>query len=174
MDDTTETRTTVPEPRKRGRGFLWGFIAVVLAFGAGFGWQFYEANLVREELSRTEQELMVERLRVQLGQAAIAAQAGDYESARQRMSEFFTRLDAVQLELPDPVGEVGDEFLAMRDEVITGLSRSNAEFAGVLYGMLDRFRAAVPAEMREEGMEPAATPAGQMEPAEPAVEDTTG
>ncbi len=80
-------------PRKRGPGFLWFLIAVLLAFGAGFGWQFYEASLVRTELSETQQELMVERLRVRLGQAAIAAQSGDYEAARQRMSDFFTRLD---------------------------------------------------------------------------------
>ena len=137
MDDTG--MQTV-QPRKRGRGFLWGFIAVLLAFGAGFGWQFYEANLVRDELAATQQELMVERLRVRLGQAAISAQAGDYESARRQMSDFFTRLDEAQLTLPDSTAVVADEFLAMRDEVITGLSRSNPEYAGVLYGMLDRFR----------------------------------
>ena len=136
------THTPVSEPRSRGRGFLWGFIAVLLAFGAGFGWQFYEATLVREELARTQQELVVERLRVRLGQAAIAAQSGDYEAARQRMSDFFTRLDQVQPELPDSTAVVADGFLAMRDDVITGLSRSNPEYAGVLYGMLDRFRSA--------------------------------
>ncbi len=137
--DTTETQTTIPEPRKRGRGLLWGFIAVLLAFGAGFGWQFYEASTLRDQLSQTEQELMVERLRVRLGQAAISAQAGDYETARRQMSDFFTRLDDARLALPDHVRSVADEFLAMRDEVITGLSRSNPEFASVLYGMLDRF-----------------------------------
>lgn len=140
MDDPTHT--PVAEPRSRGRGFLWGFIAVLLAFGAGFGWQFYEATLVREELARTQQELVVERLRVRLGQAAIAAQSGDYEAARQRMSDFFTRLDQIRPELPDSTAVVADQFLAMRDDVITGLSRSNPEYAGVLYGMLDRFRTA--------------------------------
>ena len=140
MADTgMETHTSVPEPRKRGRGLLWGFIAVLLAFGAGFGWQFYEASVVREDLALTQQALSVERLRVQLGQAAISAQAGDYETARQQMSQFFTRLDRAELALPDGVAAVADEFLAMRDEVITGLSRSNPEFADVLYGMLDRF-----------------------------------
>ena len=137
MNDTTHT---VSQPRRRGRGFLWGFIAVLLAFAAGFGWQFYEASLVRDELASTQQELVVERLRVRLGQAAIAAQSGDYESARQRMSNFFTRLDEVRLALPDTIAFVADEFLAMRDEVITGLSRSNPAYADVLYGMLDRFR----------------------------------
>lgn len=142
MNDTPGMRTQGPTsaPRRRGPGFLWFLIAVLLAFGAGFGWQFYEANQVRTELSETQQELMVERLRVRLGQAAIAAQSGDYEGARQRMSEFFTRLTEVLPALPEGLATVADEFLAMRDEVITGLSRSNPEFAGVLYGMLDRFR----------------------------------
>ena len=138
MDDTRTQ--TVTQPRKRGRGFLWGFIAVLLAFGAGFGWQFYEASLVRDELASTQQELMIERLRVRLGQAAIAAQAGNYEGSRRLMSDFFTRLDEAHLVLPDSIAVVADEFLAMRDEIITGLSRSNPEYADVLYGMLDRFR----------------------------------
>ena len=178
MDETPGTGTTpnIDAPAKRGRGFLWGFIAVLLAFGAGFGWQFYEASLVRTELSETQQELMVERLRVRLGQAAIAAQSGDYEGARQGMSAFFTRLDEVALSLPDPAAQVADEFLAMRDEVITGLSRSNPEFAGVLYGMLDRFRTAAGLE---EGLTPEPAPmeadeTPMAEPAGEAVEDTTG
>ena len=166
MDDTMHT--PVPEPRKRGRGLLWGFIAVLLAFGAGFGWQFYEASLVRDELAQTQQELMIERLRVRLGQAAIAAQSGDYEAARQRMSDFFTRLDAAQLQLPDSTAIVADEFLAMRDEVITGLSRSNPEFAGVLYGMLERFRNVTGLP---EQIQPTPTPQ-QAEPEPPVMPDT--
>lgn len=185
MDDTG---TQTVQPKKRGRGIFWSFIFVLLAFGAGFGWQFYEANLVREELAATQQELMVERLRVRLGQAAIAAQAGDYESARMRMSEFFTRLDEAQPTLPGPTATVADEFLAMRDQVITGLSRSNPEFAGVLYGMLDRFRNVagleeqIPTAPQPQTQEPEAQPGqtgemeGQPEAAqpEPAAMDTGG
>ncbi|MFW6206157.1 MAG: hypothetical protein ACOC5I_02865 [Gemmatimonadota bacterium] len=151
-------------PRKRGRGVLWTLIAMVVAFGAGFGWQFYEASRVRAELADTQQQLLVERLRVRLGQAAIAAQSGDYESARQRMSDFFTRLDAASPELPDSITVVTDQFLAVRDEVITGLSRANSEYAGVLYGMLDRFRnvagldEGVTTAPAEPESEPASTP----------------
>jgi hypothetical protein len=168
MDTGTETQTTVPEPRSRGRGLLWGFIAVLLAFGAGFGWQFYEASTLRDQLSQTEQELMIERLRVRLGQAAISAQAGDYETARRQMSDYFTRLDEAQIALPDNVASVADEFLAMRDEVITGLSRSNPEFAGVLYGMLDRFtNVAGLEETMAPAQAPTEGPAGGEMPAAP-------
>ncbi len=162
MDTGTQTQTPAAAPRKRGRGFLWGFIAVLLAFGAGFGWQYYEGSLIRDELAQTRQELMVERLRVRLGQAAIAAQNGDYEAARQRMSDFFTRLDASQTELPPAMAGISTDFLGMRDDVITGLSRSNPEYAGLLYNMLNRFRSVA-------GLEEQMTPA-ETTPAEPATE----
>lgn len=186
MDDTPGTTPNVTAPRKRGRGLLWAFIAVLLAFGAGFGWQFYEANQVRAELSETQQELLIERLRVRLGQAAISAQTGDYESARQQMSSFFTQLDQVALTLPDPAARVADEFLAMRDEIITGLSRANPEYADVLYGMLDRFRTAAGLQEQMTPAPPAQQPAAepdsepqtetgmQPEAEVPAVESTGG
>lgn len=185
VDTGTQTQTPAATPRKGGRGFLWGFIAVLLAFGAGFGWQYYEASLIREELAQTQQELKVERLRVRLGQAAISAQNGDYETARQRMSDFFTRLDASLPDLPEAVARMGNDFLATRDDVITGLSRSNPEYAGLLYNMLDRFRsvAGLEEQMTPEtpsGGEPAMAPAEtetappMPEPAAGGMEDTTG
>lgn len=180
MDETGRATQTAAAPGKKGHGFLWGFIAVLLAFGGGFGWQYYEVTQVQTELAQVRQELTVERLRVRLGQAAIAAQAGDYESARRRMSDFFTRLTDVRADLPENVVAMGDEFLADRDDIITGLSRSNPEYAGILYGMLDRFRtvaglgeemAPVPAEP---GMaEPAMGDSGMAAPGG-AMADTTG
>jgi hypothetical protein len=133
---------TTANSGKKGRGLLWSILAVVLAFGAGFGWQYYEASQVREELVDTRRQLMVERLRVRLGQAAMAAQVGNYESARQRMSSFFTELDAAAPTLPAPLDAIAAQIMARRDDVITGLSRANPEYADVLYGMLDRFRSA--------------------------------
>jgi len=124
---------------------LWGLLAVVLAFFIGFFWQFYQATTVRQTLAETERELVVERLRVQLANAAIAAQGGRYEVARREMSDFYNRAQTQRWALPDRLRTVTDEFFAMRDDVITGLSRANPEYADVLYGMLDRFDEAVPA-----------------------------
>lgn len=144
MDDTRETGprpTSTPTSdvsRKTGRGPLLAMIAVVIAFVVGFGWQFYEASTVRTELSTTQQELLVQSLRAELGQAALAASVGDYEGARRQMSGFFSRISEVSAGLPQPVADVADEFMAMRDEVITGLSRSNPDYAAVLYGMAER------------------------------------
>ncbi len=138
----TRARKTSP---LAGKGVLVGLIAVVLAFFVGFFWQFYQATTVRQTLAETERELVVERLRVQLANAAIAAQGGRYEAARREMSDFYDRAQTQRWALPDRLATVTDEFFAMRDDVITGLSRANPEYADVLYGMLDRFDDAVPA-----------------------------
>lgn len=143
MDDpsTAGYRPSPPPPdrKRRGKGILWALIAVVLAFLIGFFWQWYEAQTVRDTLARTEQELRVERYRVQLARAAMSAQSGDFESARTEMSAFFTRLQDQRETLPDSLRVVADAILGQRDQVITGLSRSNPEYVGVLYHMLGRF-----------------------------------
>lgn len=169
-DPASSTPTSAPA-RKSGRGMLWATLAVVLAFLVGFGWQFYEATTVRGELAIAEEQLAVERLRVRLGQATLAAQSGDYEDARRQMSRFFTHLNAPATILPEPVRAVTDDFLAMRDDVITGLSRSNPEYAGVLYRMT-RDLQAVADPYTEDGPPPAERPT--TEPLdESALPDTT-
>ncbi|HUG40304.1 MAG TPA: hypothetical protein VMM12_07460 [Longimicrobiales bacterium] len=127
-------------PPRRGRIVGWGLLLIVLAFLAGFGWQYYRASTIEARLERTEQELAVERLRVGLAQAAVAAQSGDFEAARQQMSDFFTAMQARLDQLPPDVRAVGANMLRTRDDVITGLSRENPEAADGLYRMLLRFR----------------------------------
>lgn len=164
MDETTRndgtaagpgTTDPVGEPvvREGRRGVPWGVMAVLLvvAFGAGFLWQFYAATTAREELSATEQELEVERLRIHLGQAALAAHSDDFEAARSQMSSFFTQLQEKAPHMPQEVRHVADDFLSMRDEVITGLSRSNPEYAAVLYGMVEELGTAIRRARDQEG-----------------------
>lgn len=147
--------TETEPPRKRsamsGRAVLWVILAVVLAFIAGFGWQYMRASNIQSQLETTERELRVERLRVQLARAALEAQAGEFEPARREMSELFDSVQTDREQLPLQVRHVIDEMLAARDEIITGLSRGNPETAGTLFGMLDRLREAVE-------MTPAPTP----------------
>lgn len=150
-----ETRTGTAGPASAGtagpvgkdtagparKGAPWGllFVLVVLAFAAGFLWQFYEATTVRDQLAVAEQQLALERLRVHLGQAAIAAQSGEFEPARRLMSTFFSQLQEESATMTPQVRRVAERFLGMRDDVITGLSRSNPEYAAILYGMLQEF-----------------------------------
>lgn len=148
MDETRGTEPREPatpaSTRPEGKWLGFALLAVVIAFFIGFGWQFYRATTVGQALSAVEHELVVERLRVQLANATLAAQDGRYEAARREMSDFFDRVQNQRAILPDPLVSVTDEFLAIRDDVITGLSRANPEYAGVLRGMLDRFNEAVP------------------------------
>ncbi len=172
MDDTTGTGTTATPTRpRRGRGMLWGLIAVVIAFSAGFIWQYYEASTVRDQLTATEHELALERLRIHLGQAALAAQSGDYEIARQRMSGFFDKLEDQPANLDPQIVAVTEDILEMRDEVITGLSRSNPEYADVVSGMYESLNNAVDRALglsTEQSSIPGGAPA-----IEPAAEDTS-
>lgn len=156
---------------------LWAVLAVVIAFAGGFLWQFYEASTVRGELDATEQELVLERLRVRLGQAALAANTGSYEPARQQMSDFFGQLQDLSPALPTEVRRVADDFLTMRDDVITGLSRGNPEYAAVLYGMHETLSTAIDRSQATPAEEAAPTgngpPDGSEAPAEttPEVDD---
>ena len=122
---------------------LWWMVAVVLAFLAGFGWQYYRAATIESRLERTEQELAIERLRVGLAQAAVAAQSGDFEAARRQMSAFFTSLQGQLGELPAELRETGEAMLLSRDDVITELSRATPRAGDDLYDMLVRFRLSV-------------------------------
>lgn len=133
-------REAPPRRKSSGKRLLWTLLAVAVAFLAGFGWQYYNARNLEARLAQTEQELAVERLRVGLAQAAVAAQSGDYEAARRQMSDFFTALQQRLEELPEDVRVIGSELLLSRDEVITDLSRAAPESADVLYDMLVRFR----------------------------------
>ena len=138
---TEPDRGVPPAPGKKAGGrMIWWMVAVVLAFLAGFGWQAYRAHTIQGQLEQTEQELAVERLRVGLAQAAVAAQSGDFEGARQQMSDFFTAMQGRLGELPEDVRTVGEEMLRDRDPVITALSRADPRSADTLYAMLQRFR----------------------------------
>ena len=136
------TPSDVPGTRRPARKSraLWWMVAVVLAFLAGFGWQYYRASTIESRLEQTEQELAIERLRVGLAQAAVAAQSGDFEAARRQMSAFFTSLQAQLGELPPDLRDTAEDMLLSRDEVITELSRANPGSGDDLYDMLVRFR----------------------------------
>lgn len=147
MDDTPRSDRpagpTEPVRKRMGTGMMWAALAVVIAFGAGFLWQFYEASTTRGDLEVAEQELAMERLRVSLGQAALAANTGNYESARQQMSTFYGQLQELSPAMTPQIRRVAEDFLTMRDDVITGLSRSNPEYSAVLYGMLETLNTAI-------------------------------
>ena len=125
------------------RAWLILIAAVLIAFLIGYGWQRIRANGIEERLNAAEQALAVQRVESTLGAAAIEAQRGSYEIARQHASDFFTDLQ-VEVDAMEPAAQTEmRELLARRDAIITGLSRSDPQSGPQLAQMFVRFRTAL-------------------------------
>ncbi len=128
----------------RGRSILLTVVLVLVAFGAGFLWQYLRANDLQDQLDATRHALALENLEATLGAATIAAQQASFEVARQRASDFYTGLQVLfsgQEAVPAPA-EL-QELLQRRDATITLLSRADPRAAEELTSQYSRFSAAV-------------------------------
>ncbi|NIQ56013.1 MAG: hypothetical protein GWN71_22415, partial [Gammaproteobacteria bacterium] len=97
----------------KGRAWLFAIFAVVVAFGAGYGWQYNRAMDLERQLASAQDELELLRLRGEIGQASLLAQRGDFEGARRRASSFFTQLQAMADREEEDTGQY-DPILARR------------------------------------------------------------
>ena len=129
--------------REGTRFWLIVVAGVLVAFLAGFAWQRIRANGIEAELQETAHALAVQQIESTLGAAAIEAQAGSYEIARQHASEFFTRLQGYVDSVPAATQPAMRELLARRDALITALSRSDPQSGPQLAQMFVRYRAAL-------------------------------
>lgn len=134
------------KPKKglsRGKQLLFLAAAIILAFLVGFVWQNMRADRLEGELERVSQELEFQRLESTVAAATIQAQQGNYEDARQRASDFFSRL---QQELPDAPAEARpelEELMNERDSAITLLSRSEPESQFLMQRLYSSYRSAM-------------------------------
>lgn len=189
MSDAYETRSDErdapppPPEERRGGGakrFFWFLVAVLLAFGAGFGWQWWKAEEVRAELQETqaradslELRLTFQELGNTLATAVMQATYGNYEPGRQAASEFFTGLQQRAPSAPAGQGRGLQAVLAERDATITALSRSDPESRDLLANLFIQYR-------RATGISASAlqtTPARETDDQEPPAgesTDTTG
>lgn len=114
----------------RNRRWLPGVIAVALAFVLGFVPMWFQAGRYAGERDAARREWKLVQLESMVAAAAVDARRGDYESARQAGSQFFT---ALRLELdagPDSTLSLTQKnalkpLLAHRDDFITLLARSD-------------------------------------------------
>jgi hypothetical protein len=118
-----------------GAGVLAGFLI-------GFVWQYTQANRYRGELETTSQELTFQQLEATLGAAAIEAQRGSHEIARQLASQFFTGLQQNIGRAPAERRAQLDDILGRRDVMITALSRGDPQAGPMLAQIFFRFRSA--------------------------------
>jgi len=113
----------------RGR-WLAGGIAIVLVFLAGFVPMWLQAGRKADERDAAQRQVKVLSLESLAAAAAVDARRGEYESARQAASQFFTTLRA-DLDLgPRSFLSAAQQaalkpLLTQRDSLITLLARSD-------------------------------------------------
>jgi hypothetical protein len=125
------------------RTWLMLIAAVLIAFLIGYGWQRIRANSIDEQRATAERALEVQRIESTLGAAAIEAQRGSYEVARQHASDFFTDLQAEVDSMPQAAQPEMRALLGHRDVIITALSRSDPQSGPQLAQMFVRYRTAL-------------------------------
>lgn len=132
-------------PAAPGRAFrraAWVAAVALAAFLVGFGWQYLRARGAADDRDRAVRALTATRLEATLAGAALEAQQGNYELARQRTSAYFTGL---QRRLTPGLGAdeqaTARQLLGRRDVIITTLARNDPAAASVLRELLQAQRA---------------------------------
>jgi hypothetical protein len=96
-------------------------------------------------LAEAERQSSLARMENSLAAAANFAQRGDYETARQDASDFFTFLRAetsegVESNLSQAQKDGAQPLLAQRDQIITALARGDAASADLLSDVYASYR----------------------------------
>jgi hypothetical protein len=120
--------------RAKSNPFLQRFMiyagVLLIVFLLGFVPMWMKARSAANSQIETERQLMLVRMQSGLASAAIYARRGDYEPARQGVSQFFTSLQAEIAKgnasiYTQAQREAMQPLFAGRDEVITLLARSD-------------------------------------------------
>jgi len=152
MSEDVETGSHRPTPagRSTSPGRRLAVYAGVLLFGflLGFVPMWLEARASAGRLADAERRLTLVGMQGDLAAAAIDARRGDYEPARQAVSQFFTSLRA-EIDKGDTSGLTQAQraglqpLFAGRDEIITFLARSDPASADRLSDLYAAYRKAV-------------------------------
>lgn len=128
------------------RWLIWPAL-VVLAFLLGLLPMWYSKYNLSQEFDKTKVELVRQQQLNSLAEAAVYARRGEYETARQNASKFFTDMQA---EIDNPESKILTPqdrmqlppLLASRDDIITLLSRADPAAAERLSNLYVEYRAA--------------------------------
>lgn len=167
-----EESSRQPRPRReQARRILYLLAGLLIVFLIGAGWQFARAQRLQGELEMTRRQLEFSRLEAKLGAATLEARRGSYEVSRQIASDFYTGLQQRIEATPDEARRHFTAVLDRRDDVITGLSRSEDAAGLLLSDLYLRWRSGMAALATAEGWAvspPAAPPQPGDSPAGPA------
>lgn len=142
---TTTTAVVIPAMLKRVGIYLAAALAVFLL---GLGPMWLKARGAAAQRDAARRELRLSQTQVTLASASIDARRGEYETARQTASDFFTvlrtELDAGEdSPFSQRQREATTPLLDRRDEIITLLARSDPASAERLSDLYVSYRAAV-------------------------------
>jgi len=122
------------------------YVGVLLVvFLLGFVPMWLKARATTTTLAKTDQQLGLARMQNNLASAVIDARRGNYEPARQAVSQFFTSLRA-EIDKGDASSLTPAQRLSMqpllsgRDEIITLLARSDPASADRLSELYVAYR----------------------------------
>ena len=129
----------------RVRGFIITVALLVLAFLLGLVPMWLTSRDCSSRLADAERQSSLVRMENSLASAAIDARRGDYETARQAASDFFTALrtetgNGVDSALSEPEITSLQPLLTRRDEIITLLARGEATSADLLSDLYVSYR----------------------------------
>ena len=126
------------------RVIIYGAV-LLLAFLLGFVPMWLKFRESSSNLAEAERQLSLARMENSLSSAAIAARQGNYERARQAVSDFFTSLRTEFNRGVDSALSQSDiaslqPLLARRDEIVTLLAREDAASADLLSDVYVSYR----------------------------------
>jgi hypothetical protein len=151
-DEETRLRDdSVTTQNKKSRSWLLIPIGLLIAFLLGLLPMWWSKSSVAYELEQAKLELRRQQIHNTLSSAAIYARRGEYETARQNASSFFTEM---QSELGNTNSAVFNaaqrtqipSIISGRDDVITLLSRADPASAERLSDIYVTYRSAIGAQ----------------------------
>jgi len=114
-------------------------VLLLVVFLLGFVPMWWKSRECSSRLSEAEQQLNLARVQNTLASAAIDARRGDYESARESASDFFTFVGDASALSPAQIEGV-QPLLTQRDEIITLLARGDPAAADRLSDLYGSYR----------------------------------
>jgi len=145
----SEDRQSKPaKTTHRIRGFILYVARLLVAFLLGFVPMWLKSRERSSSLAEAKRQSSLARMENSLASAAIDARRGDYETARQAASDFFTSLRTefnrgVDSALSQAEIASLQPLLTRRDEIVTLLARGDATAADLLSDLYVSYRTIV-------------------------------
>jgi hypothetical protein len=142
-------RNSGPDNKRNWRLLIYG-VLLLIVFLVGFVPTCTIARRRGVERDTAQAALRMSNLQIAIGNAIVDARTGNYEPARQGMSEFFTNLGTEVGRERDSIFNSAQQtklrtLLAERDATITALARSDPYSPDRLTKLYNQFREAVAA-----------------------------